>query len=83
MIEALQCIGFTVITIVHRERYNHERLSLESNLSRLREELNSAYRQLQLETRWKERAAAEHKKQLSTITHLQCKSVFVSAWLSI
>ena len=45
-------------------------------MTRLQAELNSANRWLDLETRWRDKAAASHREQLVTSTQLQCKLVY-------
>ena len=59
--------------IMSRERQHRQKLSLESEVARLSEKLGSAMKQLELEARWREKAAAEHRLQLASNTNLQSK----------
>ena len=56
-----------------REKQHRKKLSLEWEVVRLCEDLESAGRQLEAEARWREKAAAEHKIQLAANTNLRCK----------
>ena len=57
-----------------RLREYRKRLSLESQVSSLKSQVDSLNRKLGMETRWIDTAEHDHRKQLAEATDLQCRS---------
>lgn len=57
-----------------RLREYRKRLSLESEVSSLKSQVDSLNRKLGMETRWIDTAGHDHRKQLAEATDLQCRS---------
>ena len=63
----LYCIG------QRREKHVRERLSLESSLDSMQDELQSAHKKLDYEARWRDSAQSTHKKLLQEKAELQSR----------
>ena len=55
-----------------------ERLSLESSLDSMQDELQSAHKQLDYEARWRDSAQSTHKKLLQEKAELQSRLATVN-----
>ena len=60
-------------THTYREKHARDRLSLESSLDFVRDELQSAQKQLSYEARWRDSVDHTHKRLLQEKTDLQTK----------